>query len=139
MARLTTMLPLQFLLVTLLCLGLWSCAGVDAKPPEAAVTAAIAQKLERTQSLLARQLALAEGTLANPRVDQVIIAHYHWTTLEQHRVVQVQGTYHLKGGSLSRSQQRQNRPFEVYLERREAQDGNDGWVEIEPTPASELS
>lgn len=138
MARLTTMLPLQFLLVALLCLGLWSCAGVDAKPPEAAVTAAIAQKLERTQSLLSRQLALTEGTLTNPRVDQVIIAHYHWTTLEHHRVVQVQGTYQLKGAGLSRSQQRQSRPFEVYLERREAQDGN-GWKEIEPTPASELS
>ncbi|XGB40996.1 MAG: hypothetical protein LVS60_11440 [Nodosilinea sp. LVE1205-7] len=126
---------LKILLVVILCLGLGSCAGVGSKPPEAAIATAIAQKLERTQSLLARQLSVSQTTLPHLEVHRVIISHYQWTTLDRPttghpRVVQVQGTYQLKGGGLSRRQQHQNRPFKLYLEPPASQEGKD-WVGIE--------
>ena len=64
---------LKILLVVILCLGLGSCAGVGSKPPEAAIATAIAQKLERTQSLLARQLSVSQTTLPHLEVHRVII------------------------------------------------------------------
>ena len=53
---------------------------------------------------------------------------YHWMQINQQPRVQVEGTYHLKGGDLRWSQQRQTRPFSLYLRPGEA----DQWVVVDP-------
>lgn len=116
------------MLIALLCLSLWGCGMVNPKPPQAAVTAAIAQKVAQTQALLQTQLA-SPAAVETFQVSQVKIADHHWLTIAEQPAVLVQGTYKLQGGGLARSQQRQARPFEIYLRRG---DTKDQWQPLDP-------
>jgi hypothetical protein len=114
--------------IAVLCLSLWSCGVVNPSPARAVVADAIAHKVAQTQALLTRQLALPEEAPA--QVGSVKITHHHWTTIGNQPVVALEGTYRLQGGGWARSQQRQTRPFSLYLQRG---DSKDQWIVVDPT------
>jgi len=117
MGTLVSIQPIKCLVIIGLCLFLWGCGLANPKPPRAAVEVAIAEKIAQTQALLHSQQPTSD-TSADPfRVGSVKISHHQWTTLADQPVVEVEGTYRLTGGRLSRAQQRQARAFDLYLQR----------------------
>jgi hypothetical protein len=129
MARLKAINLGRLILGLLLCLSLWGCGVVNPQPPKAAVESAIAQKVAQTQSLLSRQLALREESSSPAQVGRVKVTGHHWTTIANQPAVEVEGTYQLQGGGLTRAQQRQERDFSLYLKRG---DTKDEWILVEP-------
>ncbi|OKH50101.1 hypothetical protein NIES30_05210 [Phormidium tenue NIES-30] len=91
------------------------------------VEGAIAQKLSQTQAVLYRQFAAAPTD--RTQVGRIRITDHHWTELSGQPTVEVVGTYHLKGGSLTNAQRGQTREFDVYLQRGATKDQ---WLLLEP-------
>jgi hypothetical protein len=121
---------LRLVLLLTLCGSLLGCSVFNPGPPAAVVQQAVAQKLWQTQSLLRAQLsgqALVESTF---EVGKVKVNAHHPVSLGQVSAVEVEGTYTLKGGDLSRAQRRQLRPFDIYLQRGPEKDQ---WRLLEPT------
>ena len=132
MRKLATLRPMRLVVIVGLCLTLWGCGLVNPRPPRAVVESAIAQKLSQTQAILYRQLApTTPDQLA--QVGRIRITDHHWMTLAGQPTADVVGTYHLKGGELSRAQKRQTRDFEVYLQRGEVKGQ---WRLLEPAIAA---
>lgn len=113
-----------------LCGLIWGCGLVNPAPPRAVVAEAVAQKVAQTQVALQQQLGLATDTEAMdlPRASGIHVTGHRWMTLNNQPAVVVNGTYHLKGGGLGWGQQRQTRPFSLYLRRA----GEDQWVAMDP-------
>lgn len=129
MATLTFRKLGRIVAIAVLCLSLWSCGLVNPGPPRTVVEMAIAQKLAQTQAVLYRQFesSVDSGDLA--QVDRIRISDHHWTTLADQPAVEIAGTYHLKGGQLTRAQRSQTRAFDLYLQRG---DSKDQWLLLEP-------
>lgn len=117
-------------LLLVLCGVLWGCGWVNPAPPRSVVAEAVAQKVAQTQVELQRQLGLgADGeAMAVPQASGIHITEHHWITIDQQPAVAVSGTYHLKGGGLGWGQQRQTRPFTLYLRPVD----KDVWVAVDP-------
>ena len=113
-----------------LCGALWGCSWGRPAPPRAVVAEAVTQKVAQTQVALQRQLgqASAPGGVDVPQASGVHVTQHRWITLNNQPAVAVSGTYHLKGGGLGWGQQRQTRPFSLYLRRV----GEDDWVLVDP-------
>ena len=93
------------------------------------VEKALAQKLVQTQGLLRSQLA-GEDISTNPfSVGRVRVSSKRNVSLDWQSAIEVEGTYTLKGRDLSRSQQQQLRPFDIYLQRGSEEDQ---WLLLEP-------
>ena len=132
MGTLVSIQPIKYLIIIGLCLSLWGCGLAKPKPPRAAVETAIAQKIAQTQILLRGQQP-SPDTAADPfRVGSVKITHHQWTALAEQPVVEVEGTYRLFGGNLSRAQQRQARAFDLYLQRGATEED---WILVDPNPS----
>jgi hypothetical protein len=115
---------LRFPLLLTLCFSLLGCSIFNPWPPSGIVEQAIAQKLDQTQSLLSTQISGLEVASDSFRVGRVKINSRRSMSIEGQPVVEVSGTYTLKGRSLSRSQIRQARPFDIFLQRGET---NEQW------------
>jgi hypothetical protein len=122
--------PIRWVLMALLCLSLLGCGLINPRPPRAVVEGAIAQKLSQTQAVLYSQFAAAPTDRA--QVGRIRITDHRWTELAGQPTVEVIGTYHLKGGSLTNTQRSQTREFDVYLRRGVAKDQ---WLLLEPVSA----
>lgn len=129
MGKIISSRPVRWLLAAVLCCSLWGCGLVNPGPPRSAVVAALSQKVADTQTLLYRQLALPEGELTPAQISGVRVTGHHWITLNGQPVMEVEGIYRLKGGGLTRSQQRQARDFSLYLQRGETKDD---WLLVNP-------
>lgn len=129
MGKIAASRPVRLLMVAALCLSLWSCGLFNPGPPRSVVATALSQKAAHTQTLLYQQLALPDEDVTPPQVSGVRITGHHWITLNDQPVVEVEGIYRLKGGGLTRSQQRQSRDFSLYLQRGETQDD---WLLVNP-------
>lgn len=116
------------LLLALLCLILTGCGFFNPGPPSAVVEKAVAQKLVQTQELLRSQLSNPTDA-SSFEIGRVKVDAKHNVTLDDRSVVEVEGTYTLKGGDLSRAQRRQQRPFEVLLQRGSEEEQ---WLLLEP-------
>jgi hypothetical protein len=108
--------------------GLWGCALVNPGPPRAVVAQAVAQKVAQTQSVLQQSLNLPAEAQDFPQASGIHVTGHRWVTLRNQPTVKIDGTYHLKGGGLGWGQQRQNRPFSLYLRRA----AEDQWIVVEP-------
>lgn len=119
-------------LLLVFCGGLWGCGLVNPAPPRSVVAVAVAQKVAQTQVTLQQQLGLGTATEAIdlPQASGIHVTGHHWITLNNQPAVEVNGTYHLKGGGLGWGQQRQTRPFSLYLRRA----GEDQWAVVDPLP-----
>ncbi|QQE66904.1 hypothetical protein GFS31_36080 [Leptolyngbya sp. BL0902] len=119
-----------------LCGVLWGCGWVNPAPPRSVVAEAVAQKVAQTQADLQRQLGLgADGEArAVPQASGIRITEHHWIALEPQPAVAVSGTYHLRGGGIGWGQQRQTRPFTLYLRPVE----KDVWVVVDPAVATTM-
>lgn len=113
-----------------LCGLIWGCGLVNPAPPRAVVAAAVAQKVAQTQVALQQQLGVvaAPGSVDLPQASGIHVTGHRWMTLNNQPAVVVNGTYRLKGGGLGWGQQRQTRPFSLYLRRI----GEDQWVAVDP-------
>lgn len=131
MRQLATLRPLRLVVIVGLCLALWGCGIVNPRPPRAVIESAIAQKLAQTQAILYRQFNTSTAPENLSQVGRLRVTDHHWTTVAGQSVVEVEGTYHLKGGSLTGAQRRQNLNFDVYLQRG---DVKDQWLLLEPAP-----
>lgn len=121
------MRPIRWVLIGVLCLSLLGCGLINPRPPRAVVEGAIAQKLAQTQAVLYRQFAAAPTD--RTQVGRIRVTDHHWTELAGQPTVEVVGTYHLKGGSLTNAQRNQTREFDVYLQRGATKDQ---WLLLEP-------
>ncbi|WP_317034631.1 hypothetical protein [Nodosilinea sp. E11] len=130
MAKLALLRPMRWLLVGVMCLALLGCGLTNPRPPRAVIEGAIAQKLAQTQAILYRQITPAAAATDLAQVGRLRIADHHWTEVAGQPTVEVAGTYHLKGGSLTAAQRRQTRDFDVYLRRG---DTKEQWLLLEPT------
>lgn len=92
------------------------------------VAEAVAQRVAQTQVALQQQLGQSSEATPFPQASGIHITQHHWTSLNDQPAVVVEGTYHLKGGGLGWGQQRQARPFSLYLRR----SGEDQWVLVDP-------
>ncbi len=119
----------RLILGLVLCLSLWGCGVVNSQPPKAVVEQAIAEKVAQTQSLLSRQLSPSTDISSPAQVGRVNITEHRWTTVADQPAVQIDGTYRLQGGGLTKAQQRQDRDFSLYLKRGETKDQ---WILVEP-------
>ncbi|MEY3300524.1 MAG: hypothetical protein RLZZ597_3784 [Cyanobacteriota bacterium] len=121
---------LMALVLVLLCGGLWGCGWFNPAPPRSVVAEAVAQKVAQTQVALQQQLVGLTDTEARvfPQASGIHVTGHHWTTLNHQPTLEISGTYHLKGGGLGWGQQRQTRPFSLYLRRA----GEDQWVVVNP-------
>lgn len=121
---------LRAMLLIVLWGGLWGCGWVNPAPPRSVVAEAVAQKVAQTQVALQQQLGGITDTEAMvfPQPSGIHVTGHHWTTLNHQPTLEVNGTYHLKGGGLGWGQQRQTRPFSLYLRRA----GEDQWVMVNP-------
>ena len=117
MGLIASIRPLRGVVLLVLCLSLWGCGLVNPRPPRAVIEGAIAQTLTQTQTILYRELAPAAGAAGLAQVSGIRIRDHHWTSLDNQPVVEVVGTYHLKGGGLASPQRRQVRAFDIYLQR----------------------
>lgn len=117
--------------VAVVCIALESCGWVNPSPPRSVVADALAQKVAQTQAALQQQLGPTEAT-ALPQASGIHITEHHWITLQNQPTVQVEGTYHLKGGGLDWGKQRQTRPFSLYLRRA----GENQWVVVDSSALS---
>lgn len=108
--------------------GLWGCALVNPGPPRSVVVEAVAQKVAQTQSALQQPLNLPAEAQGFPQASGIHVKGHRWITLNNQPTVKVDGIYHLKGGGLGWGQQRQNRPFSLYLRRAT----EDQWIIVEP-------
>jgi len=121
--------PTHLLLLLFLCFSLTGCSVFNAGPPTAVVERAIAQKLEQTQGVLRSQLSTEESS-SNPfQVGKVSVSRQHQVLVGSQAAVEVEGTYTLKGGTLSRRQRQQQRPFDLYLKKGGK---TDQWLLLEP-------
>lgn len=111
-----------------LCGWLWGCGIINPAPPRSVVVEAVAAKVAQTQVALQRQIGLAAEATTFPQVSGIHVTGHHWITLNNQPTVVIDGTYHLKGGGLGWGQQRQNRPFSLYLRR----GAEDQWIVVEP-------
>ncbi|MEB3289238.1 MAG: hypothetical protein VKI82_04950 [Leptolyngbya sp.] len=113
-----------------LCGLLWGCGWGRPAPPRAVVAEAVAQKVAQTQVALQQQLGgvVAPGSVDFPQASGIHVTGHRWITLNHQPTVAVNGTYHLKGGGLAWGQQRQTRPFSLYLRPTEG----DQWVAVDP-------
>ncbi|MBD1917524.1 MULTISPECIES: hypothetical protein [Cyanophyceae] len=127
MVTLASIRPIRWVLIGVLCLSLLGCGLINPRPPRAVVEGAIAQKLSQTQAVLYRQFAAAATD--RTQVSRIRITDHHWTELAGQPAVEVAGTYHLKGGSLTNAQRSQTREFDVYLQRGATKDQ---WLLLEP-------
>lgn len=109
-----------------ICLG--GCGWVNPAPPRSVVAEAVAQRVAQTQVALQQHLGQFPEETTFPQASGIHITGHHWTTLNNQPTVVVDGTYHLKGGGLGWGQQRQARPFSLYLHR----SGEDQWVLADP-------
>lgn len=119
--------PIRGVVLLVLCLSLWGCGLVNPRPPRAVIEGAIAQTLSQTQTILYRELTPAAGAAGLAQVSGIRIRDHHWSSLAnqpgtQQPMVEVVGTYHLKGGGLTPPQRRQVRAFDIYLQRGSTQD-----------------
>ena len=130
MERMASMRPIRWVLMALLCLSLLGCGLINPRPPRAVVEGAIAQKLSQTQAVLYKQFGAAPN--ARAQVGRIRITDHHWTELAGQPTVEVTGTYHLKGGSLTNSQRSQSREFDIYLRRGATKDQ---WLLLEAVGA----
>ncbi len=127
MGTMASMRPIQWVLMALLCLSLLGCGLINPRPPKAVVEGAIAQKLSQTQAVLYRHFAAAPTD--RTQVGRIHVTDHHWTELSGQPTIEVIGTYHLKGGSLTNAQRGQTREFDVYLQRGATKDQ---WLLLEP-------
>lgn len=130
METIASMRPIRWVLMAMLCLSLLGCGLINPRPPRAVVEGAIAQKLSQTQSVLYSQFAVAPTD--RTQVGRIRVTDHHWTELAGQPTVEVTGTYHLKGGSLTNAQRSQTREFDVYLRRGATKDQ---WLLLEPVSA----
>lgn len=115
-------------MLVMLCLVLWGCGWINSAPPRSIVVEAVAQKVNQTQAVLQQQLGQSPETATDwPQASGIHITEHRWLTLQNQPVVEVNGTYHLKGGGLGWGQQRQTRPFSLYLRRT----GEDQWTTVD--------
>jgi hypothetical protein len=121
--------PAHLLLLLFLCFSLTGCSFFNSGPSTAAVEQAIAQKLVQTQGVLRSQLSTEESSSKPFQVGKVSVSRQHKVMVGQQAAVEVEGTYTLKGGTLSRSQRQQQRPFDLYLQRGAE---TDQWLLLEP-------
>ncbi|MFH7245429.1 MAG: hypothetical protein ACHWZW_21540 [Spirulina sp.] len=115
-------------LLVVLWVGLWGCALVNPGPPRSVVAEAVAQKVTQTQVALQQSLNLAAEAQDFPQASGIHVTGHRWITMNNQPTVKIDGTYHLKGGGLAWGQQRQNRPFSLYLRRA----AEDQWIVVEP-------
>jgi hypothetical protein len=131
MGKLTSISPLRWLLVGVLCISLGSCGLLNPRPPQAVVAAAIAQRLAQAQAVFEGQPIASANNPATPTLGQVggvRIAHHGRVDVGGQWALEVTGTYRLRAGDLSNAQRRQARPFEIYLQR----DRQDRWFLLTP-------
>ncbi len=121
--------PIPLLLIILLCLSLTGCGFFHPGPPKAVVEKAVAQKLVQTQELLRSQLASGGDAPKPLAVGQVKVSSKGSVTVGGQSAIEVQGTYTLKGGDLSRAQRQQSRPFDLYMQ---PGSDEDPWRLLEP-------
>jgi len=120
---------LPLLLVLTLCVLLSSCSWINPGPAKTVVEQAIAQKLMATQTLLRTQLP-GESEATNPfAIGRVTVTSTRQISLDNQAAVEVEGTYTLKGGNLSRAQRQQVSPFNLYLQ--QGEDKEQWWL-LEP-------
>jgi hypothetical protein len=124
----------RLLLLLFLCFSLTSCGLFNAGPSTTVVEKAVVQKLEQTQALLRSQLSSNEPATDSLGVGQVSISSTHRVVIGNQPAIEVEGTYRLKGGNLSRSQRREVRPFDLYL--RQGSE-TDQWLLLEPVAGQE--
>lgn len=130
MDTVTSIRPIRWVLIGMLCLSLLGCGLINPRPPRAVVESAIAQKLSQTQAVLYRQFDSDPADRAE--VGRIRIADHRWTELVGQPTVEVTGTYHLRGGRLTSAQRRQTREFDIYLQRGATKDQ---WRLLEPVSA----
>ena len=119
----------SYFLILLLCCFLTGCGLFNPGPSSAVVETAVAQKLLQTQELLRSQLAHEITAIQSFEVGRVKVSSKRKVTLGNQPAFEVEGTYTLKGGNLSRIQRQQSRPFDIYLQRGAEQDQ---WFLLEP-------
>jgi hypothetical protein len=138
MGKLTSISPLRWLVVGVLCLSLGSCGIFNPRPPHAIVEAAIAQRLAQAQVVFDGQpiasfnqpssSAPTANLPASTQVGGVRVDHYHRVNVGEQWALEVTGTYRLRSGDLSKAQRRQARPFDIYLQR----DRQERWYLLTP-------
>ncbi len=129
MGTLASMRPIRWVLVGILCLSLLGCGLINPRPPRAVVEGAIAQKLSQTQAVLHRQLSSSDAQANTLQVSHIRITDHRPLALAGQSAVEVSGTYQLQGAGLSKAQQRQTRPFDIYLHRENAETE---WILVDP-------
>jgi hypothetical protein len=120
---------LSLLLMLALSLSLGGCGLLNGGPANTVVEQAVAQKLMATQALLRTQLPGDVEATNTFEVGRVKVTATRRVSLDDQAAVEVEGTYTLKGGNLTRAQRQQLRPFDLYLQRGETQDQ---WLLLEP-------
>jgi len=95
--------------------GLGGCA-YGGRPPMGDTTAALAQQLAQTQTLLSPHLPGIQPA-ADYTVGNLSVTRRQTVQGGERPIVLVEGTYTLGGRALSRQQRRQTRPFRLYLQR----------------------
>lgn len=120
------------LLAAVLSLTMTACSGAAA-PSRGVIQQGVVRQFEQLQQELQQQLGMASPGLAGVQIAGVEVKRTERLVLQDLPAYRLQGSYTLKGKSLSRSQRQARNPFEIYLQ---SQDGGQSWVLLKPAVTS---
>lgn len=109
--------------------GLAGCDLGTPRPPQADTAVALAQQIAEAQVLLSSHLSGVPPAAGGETVKHVNVKRRQVIQGGERPIVAVEGTYTLGGKALSGRQQRQRRPFRLYLQ----QHPQGGWERVEPS------